>query len=189
MTINFPLYPDEMTFPPDNRPLMNNQQIFTRLPSRNQEESLTRLMGFGDVQSIPSKLPQSQRTTYNSVKRPLGSPEAAEPVNTYERSHRRTAVEESKERAKRAAVQPRRPKGYVYPTERVRPTLHSKIEEKPRINEERLHEYQKRKEMNVSSKVTFDSASAEKAIQGDLFSREATDYFKQKRESLFDRGV
>ncbi|MDR2977051.1 MAG: hypothetical protein LBV19_07085 [Streptococcaceae bacterium] len=189
MSINFPLYPDEMTFPPDNRALMNNQQIFTRSPNRNQEESLMRTMSFMDVPKTPSKLPQNQRTTYNSVKRPLGSVAAAEPVNTYERSHRRTAVEESKERAKRAAVTPRRPKGYVYPTERVRPTLHSKIEEKPKINEERYQEYKNRTEMNVSNKVTFDSASAEKAIQGDLFSREATDYFKQKRESLFERGI
>jgi DNA invertase Pin-like site-specific DNA recombinase len=122
------------------------------------------------------------------VKRPLGS--NLEEVNTFERSHRRTAIEESKERAKRAAVQPRRPKGYVYPTDRVRPTLHSKIEEKPKINEERLSEYQKRKQMNSANKVSFDDpVPTGEAVQGNLFSREATDYFKRKRESLFDRGI
>ncbi|HEY0222070.1 hypothetical protein [Lactovum miscens] len=192
MPINFPLYPDDRIFSPDNRVLMNNRQIFTHSPSISDEESLTRNFGPVDLTSTPSKLPQGQRTTYNSVKRPLGS--KPEEVNTFERSHRRTAIEESKERAKRAAVQPRRPKGYVYPTDRVRPTLHSKIEEKPRINEERLTEYQRRKQLNSvitsSNKVSFDEpVQPDELVQGDLFSRESTDYFKRKRESLFDRGI
>lgn len=192
MPINFPLYPDDRTFSPDNRLLMNNRQIFTHSPSISDEEALTRNFGPVDLSASPSKLPLSQRTTYNSVKRPLGS--QPEEVNTFERSHRRTAVEESKERAKRAAVQPRRPKGYVYPTDRVRPTLHSKVEEKPKINEERLTEYQKRKQMNnatnsASRVASVEPVTSDDILQGDLFSREASDYFKRKRESLFDRGI
>ncbi|MFV0556322.1 MAG: hypothetical protein ACK5LM_04380 [Lactovum sp.] len=211
MTVKFPLFPDDMSFSPDNRTLMSNHQMLTNSPSHSDEEALVRSTtsysqpgNYPDLQNInSSKIQQNQRPTYSSVKRPLGS--KLEEVNTYERSHRRTAVEESKERAKRAAVQPRRPKGYVYPTDRVRPTLHSKIEEAPKINEERFREYQQRKELNTSSssssnssspsnKVNFDrldtpTAQKKTNSSGDLFSRETTgDYFKQKRNRTYDRG-
>ena len=188
MVVNFPLFPDDMSFAPDNRNLMNNRQIFINSPDKVEEDPLMRTMSYMDMQNSPSKLPQGQRTTYSSVKRPLGS--KMEEVHTYEHSHRRTAIEESKERAKRAAVQPRRPKGYIYPTDRVRPTLHSKIEEPPKINEERYREYQQRKELNVSSKMdldTMESVDNQKShVQGNLFSRGTTDYFKKKRESSYD---
>lgn len=198
MTVNFPLFPDDMNFFPDNRTLMTNHQILTSSPDKNEEELLMRPgapAGYNpDLQNAPTKkIQQNQRTTYSSVKRPLGS--KVEEVNTYERSRRRTAVEESKERAKRAAVQPRRPKGYVYPTNRVRPTLHSKIEEPPKINEERFREYQQRKELNSSTKSNFDrlegpaTTRRKSNAQGDLFSNGATDYFKKKRSTTYDREV
>lgn len=193
MAVTFPLFPDDMQLTADNRMVMTNRQIFTQLPESSEEEDLMRFSNFSSLPtpgntSISRDLPQGQRQVYNSVKRPLGS--QLEQVNTYEKFYKRSAVEESIERAKRAAVPPRKPKGYVYPTERVKATLHAKEDDKPKINEERLKEYRKRREINRQEKQTIQpSGLTSKGRQGDLFSKEDADYFRQKRDTLFDRGI
>lgn len=190
MTITFPIFPDDMSFSADNRTLMDNRQIFTRAPESAEEESLLRFANFSDLPSSSRNLPQSKRQRYNSVKRPLGS--QSEPVNTYEKFYKKSVVEESRDRAKRALLdKPRQPKPYVYPTDRAKQnSLHVKSEEKPLISEERLQEYQKRKAMNIGDRVTFDSPMGDRNNkQRDIFNRQTTDYFKKKRDSLFDRGV
>lgn len=190
MSVTFPLFPDDMSFSIDNRVLMNNRQIFTRAPERAEEESLLRFANYSDLPTSSRSLPQNQRQRYNSVKRPLGS--QAEPVNTYEKFYKKSVAEESRDRAKRALLdKPRRPKAYVYPTDRVKQnSLHVKIEEKPLINEDRLQEYQKRKAMNIGDKVTYDDPMGNPTnAQSGIFNRQTTDYFKKKRDSLFDRGM
>jgi hypothetical protein len=177
-----------MSFSPDNRTLMNNRQIFTHAPERSDEESLMRFAAYADLPTTSRTLPQGQRQRYNSVKRPLGSQN--EPVNTYERSYKKSVAEESRDRAKRALLdKPRKPKPYINPLERQQhTTLHKPKEEKPTISEERMKEYQKRKAMNIGDKVEYTQAMDELSVQGDLFSRESADYFRKKRDSLFDRG-
>ncbi|MDR0199681.1 MAG: hypothetical protein LBI43_03790 [Streptococcaceae bacterium] len=213
MTVQFPIFPDEQSFSPDNRTVMTNRQIFTRKPDRSEEESLMRFGNYGAANYPMSSrnLPQGQRTKYATVKRSLGGVTAGEQVdaasmqgqyavNTYERSFKKTVSEESKEKAKRYLRdnQPKKLKGYKSILERQKEQQgFQKAAETPKITQERWMEYQQRKGQAVPmDQMNFDNAGPLQAATpdntrrqtNDLFSPQQRDYFKQKREGLFSRG-
>jgi len=183
--VTFPLMPDNSFLEADTRFLMSNSQLITKSPKPSEEESLMRFSGLVEHKDRPITKPLNIRENYNynSVKRPMGAP--ITPVNTYEKFYKKTAVEESKERAKRAAVPPRPAKGYVSPLERDE----KKTLAKPKpVVETSIPEYRKRALRNKD--VIETKAQRESPKQRSLFNREkGDDYFTKKRSSLFDRNT
>ena len=110
---------------------------------------------------------------------------------------KKTSVDESKERAKRAAATlPKPPKQYVSPLERdkedltVRRSTSAILNKRPSTNDNPIRDM-KKQGMNVSDAVAKNGSGMKKATPhgGAANDTQKGSYFENKRKNIFDRGI
>ena len=116
-------------------------------------------------------------------------------VSSYDKMPKKTSVDESKERAKRAAATlPKPPKQYVSPLERdkeditVRRSTSAILNKRPSANDNPIRDM-KNQGMNVSDAVA--KGGMKKAVPHGAAANDTQkgSYFENKRKNIFDRGI
>lgn len=183
----FPIIADDERLERDDRVVMTNQQLLTRNPSPQSEEEFkqTAHKASRGLSSTLGKNALKPKVTYNSQHRPLNSNDHSS-ANSFDKMNKKTQAEESRDRARRAAVPPARPRGYVHPLERskedvsVRKTTSTALNRK--IANENPIQSMKNQGMNVNDALKTHEGARQIATPNDH------SYFQQKRNNLFDRG-
>lgn len=89
-----------------------NQQLLTRNPSLQDEASIETSKSKTDAKRPESFKPYKAKTSFSTQHRPLNSNHAG--VSSYDKMPKKTSVDESKERAKRAATTLPKPQNNMF---------------------------------------------------------------------------
>lgn len=191
----FPVIGDDEVLQKDTRMIFTNQQLLTRNPSLQDEASIETSKSKTDAKRPESFKPYKAKTSFSTQHRPLNSNHAG--VSSYDKMPKKTSVDESKERAKRAAATlPKPPKQYVSPLERdkedltVRRSTSAILNKRPSTNDNPIRDM-KKQGMNVSDAVAKNGSGMKKATPhgGAANDTQKGSYFENKRKNIFDRGI
>ncbi|GBG96525.1 hypothetical protein [Lactococcus termiticola] len=175
--VSFPIIPDDSILEKDSRVIMTNEQLITRNPSEQVERPFynePKTTGLASNRGYNRTL--DAKVSYKSQHRPLNADHSS--ASGFEKAPKKTSVDESRERIKRAAsVPPKRPKAYVHPLDRDEDDFTSR----------RSTAAGKRPLGNIKNNPIQDMKQRGTVVHKDTKASE--DYFKSKRESLFDRGL
>ncbi|MFC4651812.1 hypothetical protein ACFO26_02740 [Lactococcus nasutitermitis] len=187
--VTFPIIGDDEALQKDTRVILTNRQILTRNPSLQDENSLGETSK-NETKKTDVNKPYRPKVSYSSQHRPLNGIHSG--VSSFDKMPKKTSVDESKERAKRAAATlPERPKGYVHPLARDKEDLsvrrsNSAILNKRPVNDNPIQDM-KRRGMNLSDAIN--QSEKQKDYNHVANAPKASSYFENKRKSIFDRGV
>lgn len=194
--VTFPIIGDDESLQKDTRVIFTNQQLLTRNPSLQDEASIggTKSPAKPETKRSENFKPYKAKTSFSTQHRPLSSNHSG--VSSYDKMPKKTSVDESKERAKRAAATlPKPPKQYVSPLERdkedlsVRRSTSAILNKRPSENDNPIQDMKKRG-MNVSDAVARDPSAMKKATpHGATTEAQKGSYFENKRKNIFDRGI
>ena len=195
--VTFPIIGDDEVLQKDTRVIFTDQQLITRNPSLQDEASIG---GMEKTTKVESKRPESfkpykPKTSFSTQHRPINSNHSG--VSSYDKMPKKTSVDESKERAKRAAATlPKPVKQYVSPLERdkedftVRRSTSAILNKRPLANDNPIQEM-KKQGMNVSDALSKGNVNMRKSVpHGPAVSEtQKGSYFENKRKNIFDRGI
>ena len=181
----FPVIGDDEALQKDTRVIFTNQQLLTRNPSLQDEASIENNKPKTDAKRPESFKPYKAKTSFSTQHRPLNSNHDG--VSSYDKMPKKTSVDESKERAKRAAATlPKPPKQYVSPLERDKEDITVRRSTSAIDNPIRD---MKNQGMNVSDAVA--KGGMKKAVPHGAAANDTQkgSYFENKRKNIFDRGI
>lgn len=193
----FPVVGDDEVLQKDTRVIFTNQQLLTRNPSLQDEGTIGSTVNTApkpEAKRSENFKPYKARTSFSTQHRPLNSNHSG--VSSYDKMPKKTSVDESKERAKRAAATlPKPPKQYVSPLERdkedltVRRSSSAILNKRPTFNDNPIQDM-KKQGLNVSDAVS--KSGMKKAVPRNsempVDAQKGT-YFENKRKNIFDRGI
>jgi hypothetical protein len=194
--VTFPVIGDDEVLQQDTRVILTNQQLITRNPSLQDEA----MIGSSDAPKTAAKRPDTfkpykPKTSFSTQHRPLNSNHSG--VSSYDKMPKKTSIDESKERAKRAAATlPKPVKQYVSPLERdkedfsVRRSSTAILNKRPVKNDNPIQEM-KKQGMNLSDALGKGSPVMKKSVPhgANLTDVQKGSYFENKRKNIFDRGI
>lgn len=193
--VTFPIIGDDEVLQKDTRVILNNQQLLTRNPSLQDEASIGGMassMPKSETKRPDNFKPYKAKTSFSTQHRPLNSNHSG--VSSYDKMPKKTSVDESKERAKRAAATlPKPPKQYVSPLERdkedftVRRSTSAILNKRPLVNDNPIQDM-KKQGMSVSDAVSRSGGMRKSTPHGGAVNEKGS-YFENKRKNIFDRGI
>ena len=199
----FPIIGDDEILEKDTRVIMTNSQLITRNPGLQDE------VFFGDAPQAEKKRsdiykPLKPKVSYSTQHRPLNSNHSG--VSSFDKMPKKTSIDESKERAKRAAaVLPERPKEYVPVLERKKEDFSIRrssavlnankaqqfVDNKPVGNKKAITGQRPLSNNNPigNMKKNGTNPTLDQLTSGSSNKKTNREYFEKKRENLFDRGI
>lgn len=194
--VTFPVIGDDETLQRDTRVIFTNQQLITRNPSLKEEG----LVGKGSAPAKKEKKyseqfkPYESKVSYNTQHRALNGKHSG--VNSFDKMPKKTSVDESKERAKRAAAElPPRVKEYVSPLDRDKDHVSVRRNsamlnknKRPMTNDNPIQDMKKRG-MNISDALSNSGMTQAQPRKNMIAKTQSQEYFDNKRKGLFDRGM
>lgn len=194
--VSFPIIGDDEVLQKDTRVIFTDQQLLTRNPSLQDEASI------GNATSRPKTdakrpdnfKPYKAKTSFSTQHRPLNANHSG--VSSYDKMPKKTSVDESKERAKRAAATlPKPPKQYVSPLERdkedfsVRRSTSAILNKRPLVNDNPIQDM-KKQGMSISDAVSRGGMRKSTPHGSNpTVENPKGSYFENKRKNIFDRGI
>ncbi len=190
--VTFPIIADDEVLQKDTRVIFTNKQLITRNPSLQEETSFSDAPKSATRKSESFK-PYKSKVSYSTQHRPLNGEHNG--VSSFDKMPKKTSVDESKERAKRAAATlPKPVKQYVSPLERdkedfsVRRSNSATLNKRPLTNDNPIQEMKKRG-MNVSDAMTNSGMRPAMPRNRADNAPQPRSYFEDKRKNIFDRGI
>lgn len=190
--VTFPIIGDDEVLQKDTRVIFTNKQLITRNPSLQDESS------FGEAPKTAAKTnesfkPYKAKVSYSTQHRPLNGEHKG--VSSFDKMPKKTNVDESKERAIRAAATlPKPVKSYVSPLERgkeelsVRRSNSAMLSKRPLSNDNPIQNM-KRHGMNVSEAMAHSGMKPATPRNRPETTTQPKSYFENKRKNIFDRGI
>ncbi len=146
--VTFPVIGDDEALQKDTRVIFTNQQLITRNPSLQEEGSFNSAPQKAEKKQSEQFKPYSPKVSYSTQHRPLNGKH--EGVSSFDKMPKKTSVDESKERAIRAAATlPKPVKKYVSPLERdkddvsMRRSSSVNLTKRPIINDNPIQDMKK----------------------------------------------
>lgn len=192
--VTFPIIGDDEVLQKDTRVIFTNKQLITSNPSLQEEASLGQ-MPSPSPQKVDKKRgemykPYKAKVSYSTQHRPLNSEHSG--VGSFDKMPKKTSVDESKERAKRAAATlPKPPKQYISPLERPKESFSTRqksaavLNKRPSSNDNPIQDMRKRG-MNISDAMAKTGMKQNSSRPANAPRED--DYFTSKRKNIFDRG-
>ena len=194
----FPIIGDDEVLQRDTRVIYTNQQLIYHNPSLRDEASASEMQAPKTNKKPDNYKPYKPTVSYSSQHRPLSGNHSG--VSSFDKMPKRTSVDESKARAKRAAATlPKPVKKYVSPLERTkedfaarRTSSHTSLVKRPLTNDNPIQDMKKRG-MNLEDALSNSGQEMRKAVPHNQVSTgdmpQKKDYFENKRKNIFDRGI
>lgn len=191
--VTFPIIGDDEPLQKDTRVIYTNQQLIIKNPSLKDEGT------FDDAPKKAEKKRSDQFTSYrpkvsySTQHRPLNSEHNG--VSSFDKMPKKTSIDESKERAIRAAATlPKPPKKYVSPLERDKEEVASRrsssaILKKQHLTNDNPISDMKKQGLNLSDAMSKSGMKQAVPRNKNLAQTQPKTYFENKRKNIFDRGI
>lgn len=192
--VTFPIIGDDESLQKDTRVIFTNQQLIIRNPSLQDEGSFNNTPKKAERKRSEQFKPYTPKVSYSTQHRPLNGNHSD--ASSFDKMPKKTSIDESKERAIRAAATlPKPPKKYVSPLERDKENVSTRrsssaiLNKRPVTNDNPIQDM-KKQDMNISDALANSGKKpATPGNQAPANQSQPKAYFENKRKNIFDRGI